>query len=237
MDWAKVLSKTPLPTVLVVVGAILAMIAAASGLDWGNSLRLHLDLGGRIGLGLLGVVLCGAGFYTRLTGGKSSTLAALPEFTMIRLFPPDQPEDSKPWYEIGDYEFQRKLEFDADPVFDLAVENRSSHTLLLYRVGIHILRRKAETGGIMGVPRPMKVQADFTVHCPEAWKQRLDIIDECASTEFVRPIEIKRGDSAFRFTLTLRNFADPDTATASEVRFFLKTGNGTAESRSIWLHQ
>ena len=119
MDWAKVLSKTPLPTVLVVVGAILAMIAAARGLDWGNSLKLHLDLGGRIGLGLLGVVLCGAGFYLRLTGGKSSTLAALPEFTMIRLFPPDQPEDSKPWYEIGDYEFQRKLEFDADPVFDL----------------------------------------------------------------------------------------------------------------------
>lgn len=77
------------------------MIAAAGRLNWGNNLKLLLDLGGRIGLGLLGVVLCSVGIHMRFPSGTHTTLAALPELTMICLLPPDQPDGKKPWYEIG----------------------------------------------------------------------------------------------------------------------------------------
>lgn len=165
------------------------------------------------------------------------TRVALPEFTMIRLFSRNQPQDNASWNEIRDGEFQRNDELAADPVFDIMVENKTSNTLVLYRVGIRILQRKEGTGGTKGYPQPVEVQSEFRVPCPQEWKRTWGVIDDRRWTEFVAPIEMKKGGSPFRFTLMLENFCDPDSASSCEVKFYLVTGNGTAESRSIWLSQ
>jgi hypothetical protein len=70
VEWTKLL-KTPLPTVLVVLGVALAIIAAAGGLHWGTFALPQLDTSGRIGLGALAVLLCAAGFYLRKRSGTS----------------------------------------------------------------------------------------------------------------------------------------------------------------------
>lgn len=162
--------------------------------------------------------------------------AALPEFTMIRLSR-NQPQGSESWNEIRDGEFRRNYELAADPVFDIMVENKSSKTIVFHRLGIRILQRIAGTGGTMGYAQPVNVQSEFRVHCPQEWKRTWGVIDDRSWTEFVAPIEMKKGTSPFRFSLMLENFCDIDSASSCEVRFYLVTGNGTAESRSIWLSQ
>jgi len=163
--------------------------------------------------------------------------AALLKFEMIRLFSGNQPQESKAWTEIRNDEFRRNYELGADPVFEITVANQGSKTILVYRVGIRVLQRIAGTGGCMGYPQPVPVQAEFRVRCPQEWKQTWGIIDKTEWTDFVAPIEMKKGDSAYNFTLVLENFCDPDSSSSCEVRFYLVTGNGTAESRSIWLSQ
>jgi hypothetical protein len=156
---------------------------------------------------------------------------------MIRLFSRNQPQGSQSWNEVPDGEFRRNCEFAADPVFDVMVENKSSSTLVFYRVGIRILQREAMTGSTMGCAQPVGVQSEFSVHCPGRWKQSWGVIDDRTWAEFAAPIEMKKGDSPFRFTLMLENFCDIDSASSSEVRFYLETGNGRAEAWSIWLSQ
>jgi Domain of unknown function (DUF4062)/TIR domain len=165
------------------------------------------------------------------------TKQELLEFSGIRLFPHNQPQESKSWSEIGDGEFRRNYELDADPVFEIMAKNTVGDCVIPYRVGIRILQRIAGTGGTMGYSQPVEVQSEFTVHCPEEWKQTWGIIEKTAWAEFENPIEMKKGDSPFRFTLMLENFSDPDRASSCEVRFYLVTDKGTAESRSIWLSQ
>jgi hypothetical protein len=161
------------------------------------------------------------------------TRAALPQFTMIRLSP-NQPS----WKEIRDGEqFHRNYELAADPVFEITVQNKSSDPVMVYRVGIRILQRKPGIGGIMGESQLVKVQSEFRVHCPQEWKRAEGVIDDRSWTEFVSPIQMKKGDDPFLFTLMLENFCDIDSASSCEVRFYLLTDNGTAESRSIWLSQ
>ena len=173
--------------------------------------------------------------------GKATNpeLPSLPEFTLIRLFPPNQPEESAPWTRIDNSdEFHRKYEFAADPVFEITVENKSRHSLLIYRVGVHLLQRKEDTGGIMGLPQPVPVQANFKVRCPDEWKHDWGVIDErTRPAEFDDPFEMREGDSPFRFTLMLENFSDTESASRCELRFYVETSRGTAESRSIWLSQ
>jgi len=166
-------------------------------------------------------------------------LPALPEFTMIRPYPSDQPEGTSPWTRVANSdEFQRKFELAADPVFDVALENKSRHNALIFRVGVRLLQRNAGVGGIMGYPQPVPVQANLRVRCPDSWKQAWGSIDaKSRPAEFHDPIEIREGDSPFRFTLMLENFCDTDNASTSEIRFYVETSNGTVESRSIWLTQ
>ena len=82
--------------------------------------------------------------------------AAKPEFTMIRLFSDNQPQGSEPWLKIRDDEFERRWEFAADPVFDVMVENNSGNTVVIYRVGVHILERKPGTGARWAIPNAWK---------------------------------------------------------------------------------
>jgi hypothetical protein len=255
MDWIKLL-KTPLPTVLVVLGCVLAVIAAAAGeLHWGGTFALsHLDPSGRIGLGSLGVLLCAAGVYLYRSGGhensaKKKTLTitpelrtqiVFPEFTMIRL-----KGGCESWKEIGDgnskFERNRDYQFAEDPVFEIVVENNSSNTFMFYKAGVRLLRREPDRGGTMGSwdYRTLEVQAELTVHCPDEWKRGvIDDRNSRVSKAFVKPIEMNKGGSRYLFTLKLENFVDPNSASSSEVRFYLVTGNDrTAESSSIWLFQ
>jgi hypothetical protein len=253
MDWTRVL-KTPLSTVSVVLGAVLAVIAAAGGLK-GRGFELpQLDKSGRILLGFVGVSLCGAGLYARYRSGGTRqnaiseppavnrpprNSAALPEFTMIRL-----KREGESWKEIGTGKFRRNhdYEFAEDPVFEIAVENKSGSTLMFYKAGIRLLRREPEQGGTMGSwdYRTLEVQSELTVHCPDEWKRTQGIIDDKnsrASEAFVKPIVMNEGGSHYLFTLKLENCVDPEKASSSEVRFYLETGNGPAESKSIWLYQ
>ena len=165
------------------------------------------------------------------------TPAALLEFTMIRLSR-TQPQNDESWNEIGDCEFRRNYELAADPVFDITVKNKAGDGLFVYRVGIRILQRIAGQGGTMGYSQPVRVQSEFRIRCPQEWKQKWGVINEQRSTDFINPIEMKKGDAPFRFTLMLENFCDEDSASSCEVRFYLVTNNGTVvESRSIWLSQ
>ena len=168
-----------------------------------------------------------------------TTQTALLEFSMIRLF--HKPlESSEAWSEIGDGEFQRSFEVVEDPVFDITIDNKSSNRILVYRVGVRILRRKPGIGGTMGAPSYQIVgkHYDVKVHCPQEWKGMWGEINDKRWTDFTDPIEINKSGSRYRFTLTLENVCDVDSASSSEVRFYVVTGNGiVAESKSIWLLQ
>jgi hypothetical protein len=162
------------------------------------------------------------------------------EFGMIRLFcPPDQPQESKSWSEIGDGKFHRDFELDADPVFEIMVRNRLTDSVVAYRAGIRMLQRigGAGGGGCQGCSQPVEVQSEFKIHCPEDWKETWGVINKTTWAEFRDPIEMRKSDTPYRFTLMLENFSDPDSSSACEVRFCLLTDNGTAESRPIWLSQ
>ncbi|HET6175726.1 MAG TPA: hypothetical protein VFE61_02260, partial [Candidatus Sulfotelmatobacter sp.] len=166
---------------------------------------------------------------------EPSTSTDLPEFAMIRLYPPSQPQERTSWSEAGADKFERNYELDADPVFEIMVKNAVSESVIAYKAGIRILQRIAGVAGTMGYSQPVEVQSEFTVHCHEEWKE--GIIKELAWVHFEKPIEMKKGDSPYSFTLMLENFSDPDNASTCEVRFHLATDKGTAESRSIWLSQ
>ena len=71
MDFEKIL-HTPLPTALAVLGVALAAIAAAGGMHYGSFTLPPIDTSGRIGLGILGVALCCAGFYLWSCAAKPS---------------------------------------------------------------------------------------------------------------------------------------------------------------------
>lgn len=240
MDWPKVL-KTPLPTVLVVLGCVLAVIAGASELQWGTFKLISLEPSGRIYLGVLGMLLCGAGIYLRHGSAVQAPHAALPEF-YVRLKP-----ECESWKKIGDgndkFERNYDYEFAEDPVFEIVVGNNSSNTLMLDRAGIRLLRREPRRMGTTGSwdYRTLEAQAELTVPCPDEWKRTRGVIDDRssrASKAFVKPIEMNKGGSRYMFTLKLENFVDPSRASDSEIRFYLVTGNNrTAESRSIWLSQ
>jgi len=233
----------------VIVVALLLAIAVVTHL-WGSRLIGFADANARHvdsvkNLVELLALLAGFGvtFVKWGFGGSGKQniqeLPSLPQFTMIRPFPPDQPEDRSPWTQVDNSdEFHRNFEFAADPVFDLALENKSRHKVLVYGVGVRLLQRKAGVGGTMGYPQSVPVQAKFRVRCPDGWKQVWGVTDaKSRPAEFDDPIEIREGDSPFRFTLMLENFCDPDHASTCEVRFYLETSNGTVESRSIWLTQ
>ena len=158
------------------------------------------------------------------------------EFGMIRISPRKQSPEGESWSEIGAGEFRRNHELGADPVFDIQVKNVSGNTLVAYRVGIRILQRKPEIASTMGLSRIMKVQAKFVVHFPQEWKRIEGSIDKSASNE-IDPVVMKNEDDPFRFTLKLENFCDPENASSCELRFYLVTDKGTAESGSIWLSQ
>jgi hypothetical protein len=170
--------------------------------------------------------------------GTTARPRALPEFTMIRLYrPPNQLYEGESWSEDGDGKFRRNPKLAADPVFDIMVKYESSNTLAVYSVGIHLLQRIAETGGTMGSPSDVEVHSELTVRCPQNWKQTSGIIDDRASTEFDNPKEMSKDNPRLRFTLMLDNFCDKDNASSCELKFYLVTENGTAESRSIRLSQ
>jgi hypothetical protein len=165
------------------------------------------------------------------------TQATLPEFTMIRLSPPNQPQESESWSKIGDGEFRRNYELAADPVFDIMVKYEGSNTLGVYGVGIHLLQRIGGRGGTMGNPPDVEVHSQLKVSCPQKWKQAWGNIDDTAETPFVNPKEMSKDNPRLRFTLMLKDFCDKDNASSCEVRFFLMTEHGTVESKSIWLSQ
>jgi hypothetical protein len=131
---------------------------------------------------------------------------------------------------------RRNFEVAADPVLDFLVENTSGGPLLFLRVGIRILQRKPGTGGVLGCAQPIKVQAEYSVHCHEDWK-RFNLQSDQSWASFPDPVWMRRDDRPFRATLRLENFCDADSASLSEIRFSLETSSGTIESESIWLEQ
>ena len=161
---------------------------------------------------------------------------SLVKLTVRGTYSNEKLQSVQPWREIGHCRFHRDFEVEADPVFDLVVENTSGGSLLLLKTGIRILQRKPGTGGVMGYAQPIKVQAEYSVHCYEEWK-RFDLNDKEAWKSFEDPMCMKKDDSPFRFTLCLENFCDTDNASSSEIRFCLQTSSGTVESESIWLEQ
>ena len=171
---------------------------------------------------------------------EPAIVASLPEFTMIRL-----KRECESWKEIGDGKFGRNFdyEFAEDPVFEIVVENNSTNILMFHRAGIRLLRRDPTVGGTLGSwdHRTLEVQAELIVHCPDEWKRTEGVIDDrnsMASKPFVKPIELNKGGCRYLFTLKLENFVDTNSASDSEVRFYIVTGNNrTAESRSILLCQ
>ena len=63
MDLKEVL-RAPLPKLLALLGVLVCALAAAAGeVHWGNLVLPRIDTSGRIGLGVLGVALCGASVY------------------------------------------------------------------------------------------------------------------------------------------------------------------------------
>jgi nucleoside phosphorylase len=159
------------------------------------------------------------------------------KLTVRGIYSNDKLQAVQPWREIGDCRFLRDSKVDADPVFDLVVENTSCDSLLLLKTGIRILQRKPErVGGVTGYAQPIKVQAEYSVHCYEEWK-RCNLNHKEVWKSFEDPMEMKKDDSPFRFTLRLENFCDPNNASSSEIRFCLQTSSGTVESESIWLEQ
>lgn len=167
------------------------------------------------------------------------TKAAPLEFTMIRLYrPPGRPQEAESWREIGPGEFHRNYELDEDPVFEIMVKNTGRDPVIAYGAGVRLVERAKETGGMFGssYSPTVEVQARVKVRCPEKWKQAEGAVNQRAG-ENIEPIEMTKEHFPFRFTLMLDNFADPDRASRCEVRFYLETDQGPAESRSIWLSQ
>jgi hypothetical protein len=87
------------------------------------------------------------------------------------------------------------------------------------RVGIRLLQRIAERGSTMGESRILKVKAKYSVPCPEEWKEMWGDIND-RSEKAIDAVEME-GDSSYVFTLTLKNSCDPNSASRSEVRFYL----------------
>lgn len=237
MDWTKLLSKTPLPTLLVVLGCGLAVIAAARELHFGGlSLPLldpsgRIGLGFRVGLGCLAVLLCGTGLYMYRRG----TLA---EFMAISIFQPNPPEAGKAWKKITEDKFERNWELAVDPVFDIIVKYEGSNTLVIYNVGVRLLERlPGEGGGTMGIPPDLEVHAELEVDCPQEWKQVWGTVDERAAVEAFTPKEMGKDNPRLRFTLMLKNFCDKDNSTLCKVKFYLETEHGMAESKTLCLSQ
>ena len=82
----------------------------------------------------------------------------------------------------------------------------------------------------------IKVQTEYSVHCPEDWK-RFNLNADESWRSFQYPVWMEKDSYPFRFTLCLENFCDTENASSSEIRFCLPTSSGTVESESIWLEQ
>lgn len=160
----------------------------------------------------------------------------LVKFIMIRIFSGNQADGQQPWIELEPGVFQRNFELAADPLFDVMVLNNSGGTVWLLRAGIRILQRTPGVGGTLGYPEPVKIQSNLRVHCPDDWK-RFKVPQDRIWTALPDPMEMKKDDSPFRFTLLLENFCDIDSASSSEVRFCLETDRAKVESESIRLLQ
>jgi hypothetical protein len=169
-------------------------------------------------------------------GAPSPSKASLAKLTVRGIYSSEEQESERAWREISHRLFRRNFEVAADPVLDLLVENTSGGPLLFLKVGIRIVQRKPGTGGVMGYAQPIKVQAEYSVHCHEDWK-RFNLHDDQSWASFPDPVSMGRDDSPFRATLRLENFCDTDSASLSEIRFCLETSSGTIESESIWLEQ
>jgi hypothetical protein len=89
----------------------------------------------------------------------------------------------------------------------------------------------------MGYSKTLQIQSEFKIKCPNEWKPMRGPINARKWRDFPDPIEMKKGDSPFRFTLMLENFCDTDSSLSSEVKLYLDTDNGIVESKSIWLDQ
>lgn len=237
MDWTKLLSKTPLSTLLVLVGCLLVVIAAAHQLHLGGLQLSLLDPSSRIGfsfrigLGCLGLFFCATGLYMHRKG-------TLPEFAAIGIFRPNPPIGENAWEQKTDGKFARNWDLAADPVFDIIVKYEGGNTLVIYNVGVRLLERlPGEGGGTMGTPPDLKVHAELEVDCPQRWKQILGTIDEKVSAVAFTPKELSKENPRFRFTLMLKNFCDKDNSTLCKLKFCLETEHGVVESRSICLSQ
>jgi hypothetical protein len=168
----------------------------------------------------------------------------LPEITNIQLKPL-----CESWAEVGDGrgEFERKVfdyDFAEDPVFEITVQNNSSSSIMLYKVGVRLIRREpGRFGGCCGGTwdyRTRQMHTEVKVHCPDEWK-RMNHIDDRnsrASEAFMEPIEMNSGGSRYFFGLMLENFVDLSSSTTSKLTFYLVTDNNRIiESRPIMLHQ
>lgn len=189
---------------------------------------------------------------------NASPTGELPEFTVIRLLRDQRflPEPKhQPWREVSEEREASMLKFKrnfvtlpdsaepnfvlTDPAFDVQVKNESSRPLVCHRVGIRIVNRQAGKfgGGSTGYSKILRMQSEFKIHCPNEWKPLRGTINDRRWTDFPDPIEMKKADSAFRFTLMLENFCDTENSLSSEVKLYLDTDNGRVESKSIWLDQ
>jgi hypothetical protein len=163
---------------------------------------------------------------------------SLVKLTVSGTYSDEKLQSAQPWRKIGHCRFQRNFEVfvAADPVFDLVVENTSARPLLLLKTGIRILQRKEGTGGCFGsYAQPIKVQAEYSIHCHEDGKRFNLNNNESWEPGFQDPVWMNKGVSPFKFTLCLENFCDTNNASSSEIRFCLQTSSGTVESESIWL--
>jgi TIR domain len=189
---------------------------------------------------------------------SSRPTGVLPEFTVIKLLRDQRflPGNRyQPWKEPTEEREASVLVFERnfvtlpksagpsyvlpDPAFDVQVKNKNSRPVVCHRVGIRIVSRQGGKfgGGSMGFSETLPIQSEFKIHCPSEWKPLRGTINDQSWTDFPDPIEMKEGDSAFRFTLMLENFCDTHSSLSSEVKLYLDTDNGRVESKSIWLHQ
>jgi pimeloyl-ACP methyl ester carboxylesterase len=184
------------------------------------------------------VVLILKRFLKSLSNGRS-TKKPLVKLTVCGIYSNEKLRSAQAWREVGlgHCRFHRDFEVAADPVFELDVVNSSGGSLLLRETGIRILQREPGTGGVMGDYAPfIKVQAEYSVHCPEDWK-RSNLNAKESWTRFQDPVWMEKDSYPFRFTLCLENFCDTENASSSQIRFCLQTSSGTVESESIWLEQ
>jgi hypothetical protein len=184
------------------------------------------------------VVLILKRFLRSLSNGRS-TIEPKPlvKLTVRGIYSNERLQSAQAWQEEGHCRFHRDFEVAADPVFDLEAVNTSGGSLELSKTGIRILQRKPERGGTMGEYAAfIKVQAKYSVHCPDDWKRgNLNANESWMS--FPDPVWMEKDSYPFRFTLCLENFCDTKSASSSEIRFCLQTSSGMVESESIWLEQ